>query len=411
MTLTTPDDREFARFWPIILACFCIAVFAWGFGFYGQAVYLAELRGMYGWPAASITAATTCFYLGSALLMPFVHGAIARFGPRTVLTGGVVLLGAGACGFSHATAPWQLFVAGAVMSAGWASTTGTAIATTLALWFDRGRGLAISLALNGASASGFIVAPLLVQLSQAIGLRDAVLRSVLGGLCIVVPIILVCIRRPRPAGGVRSTGANASPDPRPVFADRAMALRDGRFWSVALPFALATAAQVGFIVHMVSFLLPALGATGTGLAVSLASIAAMGGRLALGTVIHRLHQRRASAVSFLLQAIGLGMMLVWPTNPPVLYVGSVLFGLSVGNVITLPSILIHREFAAESFGLIVGLSGAMVQFTLALGPGLFGVIRDLTGDYAVVLIVCIGLQLAATAIVLHRRDARTEATG
>src|SRR6185437_10807908 len=34
-------DSEFRLGWPVVLACFCMAVFSWGFGFYGQAVYLA----------------------------------------------------------------------------------------------------------------------------------------------------------------------------------------------------------------------------------------------------------------------------------------------------------------------------------------------------------------------------------
>ncbi|MGE0226228.1 MAG: MFS transporter [Acetobacteraceae bacterium] len=400
--MTVPDDREFRRFWPVILACFCLAVYAWGFGFYGQSIYLAELRRLHGWPASWITSATTTFYLGGALLMPFVHSAMVRLGPRTVLCGGAILLGLGATGFSRAEAPWQLYVAGMAMSAGWAGTTGTAIATTLSFWFDRGRGLAISLALNGASAAGFIVAPLLVQLSQGLGLQAAVWRSVLGGLCLVLPVLLLCVGRP-PArqGGGPATLAGGE-DERPAFARRSQALRDGHFWSVALPFALALSAQVGFIVHMVAFLLPALGADGTSIAVSLASVAAMAGRIGLGCVIHRLHQRRASAASFLVQAVGLGLMLGMPDRAAALYAGAVLFGLSVGNVITLPAILVQREFATRSFGLIIGLSGAIGQFALALGPGLFGVLRDLTGAYAAVLVVCIGLQVTAAGLVLRR---------
>ena len=34
---------EFRRGWPVVLACFCTAMFAWGFGFYGQSVYFADL--------------------------------------------------------------------------------------------------------------------------------------------------------------------------------------------------------------------------------------------------------------------------------------------------------------------------------------------------------------------------------
>ena len=65
-----------------------------------------------------------------------------------------------------------------------------------------------------------------------------------------------------------------------------------------MPFALALAAQVGFIVHQVAFLLPRLGNQGAGLAIASTAIAAMVGRLVLGAVVDRLNQRRIAAASF-----------------------------------------------------------------------------------------------------------------
>ena len=120
-------ETEFRRGWPAVLACFCVAVFAWGFGFYGQAVFLAELHRLHGWPASTISAATTVFYLCGALLMPFIQQTLDRTGARALLIGGVLLLGLGAAGFSNAAEPWQLFAAGVVMAAGWAASSGPAI--------------------------------------------------------------------------------------------------------------------------------------------------------------------------------------------------------------------------------------------------------------------------------------------
>jgi predicted MFS family arabinose efflux permease len=396
-------QTEFRRGWASVLACFCVAVFAWGFGFYGQAVFLSELHRMHGWPTSAIGAATTVYYLAGALLIPFIHQTLERTGPRFLLIGGVLLLGVGAAGFSNAAAPWQLYIAGLVMAAGWAASSGPAIATTLALWFDRRRGFAISLALNGASASGFTVAPLLVQLSQTMGLRLAVVEAVIVGWIVVIPIVLWCARPgtrmpPRSAPATQSVSGREN--------GRWDTLRDWHFWSVALPFALAIAAQVGFIVHMVALLMPLLGVAGTSLAVTVSSLAAMTGRLALGAVIDRLPRRGMTAISFASQACGLTLLLTFPHSAPAVYLGIVLFGLSVGNVITLPAVIVHAEFSAASFGLIIGLGGAISQFALAFGPGVFGLLHDATGDYDAVLLVCIALQLAASALVLYRRRGR-----
>jgi MFS family permease len=401
-----PAETEFRRGWPAVLTCFCVAIFAWGFGFYGQAVFVGELHRLRGWPVSTIAAATSLCYFSGACLIPFVHATVERIGPRVLLIGGTLLLGVGATGFSNAVEPWELFAAGLVMAAGWAATSGPAIAIVLARWFDRRRGFAISLALNGASASGFTVAPLLVRLSQTIGLSQAVLEAVLVGWAILIPIILWGARYPS------QTAAHVVE--APTESRRAATRRTlctWHFWSVGLPFALAIAAQVGFIVHMVAFLLPLLGAAGTSLAVTCSSLAAMFGRLALGTVIDRLPCRGTTAVCLLSQACGLGLLLAMPHAAAAVYLGIVLFGLSVGNLITLPAVIVHAEFPRASFGLVIGLSGAIMQFALAFGPGVFGVLHDATGGYDVVLMVCVALQITAAGLVLCRGSASQMAAG
>jgi predicted MFS family arabinose efflux permease len=384
---------ELGRYWPAVLARFVTAVFAWGFGFSGTSVYLAELHRLHPWSRGLIGMAITTYYLVGAICMTFVHVALRRAGPGRLLAAGTLLLGLGATLFSRSEQPWQLFGAAALMAAGWAGCTTTAIASALAMYFERHLGLAITLALNGASAAGFTVGPLLLILSQAIGVGNAVPLTALAALVIVLPLIGFGLREP-PASGFSA----AKPDSFGFAAPGI--LRSWRFWSVTLPFALALAAQVGLIVHLVSFLLPHVGAERAAGALAATSIAAISGRLALATVIDRLPQRVASAVSFASQAGGLALMLLFTNQPTALYAGCITFGLSVGNIITFPALIVQREFPASAFGRVIGLNTAATQFAYALAPALLGTIRDLTGGYAAALLVCIGLQLAGAIIVL-----------
>ena len=172
--LTLRETSELRRFWPAVAACFATAVFGWGFGFTGTSVYLAELHRLHGWPSALIAIAITEYYLVGAVCMTRVHVVLRWLGPGRLLAMGIVMLGAGATLFSRSAHLWQLFIAAPVMAVGWASCTSTAISSVLALYFQRQRGLAITLALNGASTAGFTVAPLLLALSQSMGVGDAV---------------------------------------------------------------------------------------------------------------------------------------------------------------------------------------------------------------------------------------------
>jgi len=399
---TVRDQSELRRHWAAVLACFACAVFAWGFGFYGQSVLLAEIARTRGWAVGVVSGANTAFYVAGALLLCLVHRAIAGFGPRAVLIAGALLLGTGASLFARATTLFELYAAALVMALGWANASGAAISTTLACCFDRHRGLAISLALNGASVAGFTVAPLLLLLAHRDGLRRAVPEAAIPLLLLLLPLLALGLPQ---EGAAKATPAAHRPTGAAAPASAREVLRIGRFWTISIPFALVLLAQVGFIVHLVAFLQPRLGAQGSARAVALLAAAAMGGRLLLGLVIDRLDQRRTSAASFASQAAALALMLVAST-PATLYAGCALFGFSVGNVITFPALIIQREFAATAFGLVIGLNTAIVQASFAVGPGLLGALRDRAGGYGPAFGLCMALQLAAAAVILWGRPRR-----
>ena len=97
---------------------------------------------------------------------------------------------------------------------------------------------------------------------------------------------------------------------------------------------------------------------------------------------------------------GLWYLVIRQTDTvPVILAACAVFGFSVGNLITLPPLIIHREFSAASFVVVMGLSTAISGTVGALGPGLIGVIRGWSSDYDAALLVCIVLQLVAAAIV------------
>src|SRR4029077_3758370 len=87
----------------------------------------------------------------------------------------------------------------------------------------------------------------------------------------------------------------------------------------------------------------------------------------------------------------------------ILLIGScALFGFSVGNLITLPSLIIQREFDPRSFGVLISLLTAINKVTYAFGPGAVGLLRDASGSYALPFYGCIGLELTAAVLIMVR---------
>jgi MFS family permease len=397
-------DETSARYegWRIVVVCFLVATFGWGVGFYGQSVYVAELHRLHGWPASLISGGTTFFYLFGALLVAFVSEAIRSFGPRNCLVAGVLALAAAAVLIGQVTEPWQLYAADAMLAFGWAGTSLGIITNTLGLWFDNRRGMAISLALNGASFGGIIGVPLLAAAIGSLGFADAMIAAAIVMVALMIPIILIFVGRP-PIGS--SAIAAVKADAPSATQIRSAAFRDAAFLTVAVAFALVLFAQVGFIVHLISFLDPVIGRERAAIAVALLTAMAMAGRVLFSTVIDRLNQRLASAISFVSQAVALSII-INSRNDVVLIGCCALFGFSVGNLITLPSLIVQREFDPRSFGVLISLITAINQVTYAFGPGIVGLLRDASGSYSLPFYGCIGLELIAAVLIMARRSIR-----
>src|SRR6266849_4618685 len=73
-----------------------------------------------------------------------------------VVVVGTIAMTCGVMLLALVTRQWHVYVAFAVMSVGWATMSGAAINIIVAPWFDSRRGVAVSWAMNGASAGGMI---------------------------------------------------------------------------------------------------------------------------------------------------------------------------------------------------------------------------------------------------------------
>ena len=390
--------------WRIVAVCFLLATFGWGLGFYGQSVYVAELQRARGWPTSLISAGTTFFYLFGALLVVFVGEAVRKYGPRLCLIAGTLAMAAAAVAIGTVREPWQLYLADAVLAFGWAGTSLAMITNTISLWFDRKRGMAISLALNGASFGGIVGVPLLVAMIGQTGFATAMFVTAGAMLVVLLPVILIVVGRPPELHHQRGP---AQAKPQSSAAIRKQALRDVGFLTVTTAFALVLFAQVGFIVHLISFLDPVIGRERAAVAVAVLTAMAVVGRVLFSMVIDRLNQRLAAALSFLSQAAALAVVINLHSDVA-LVAACAVFGFSVGNLITLPSLIVQQEFDSAAFGVLISLNTAINQVTYAFGPGVVGLLRDVSGGYALPFYLCIALEVTAAALIMLRGKPRAK---
>lgn len=190
----------------MVLACGVVAFDSWGLGFYGQGVYLQALHTLHRWPTSLISAAITCYYLGSAAVGLIVGGLIDRRGTTPVIAFGAIVMGLGIMALSVIAVWWQLFAVYLLMSTSLASLSTTTIGGTLLPWFNQRRGRAMALALIGPSVGGMVLVPLLVYLTAHYGFCTATMVAALLLWGSVLPLAAFVIKRKPRIWGCSLTG-------------------------------------------------------------------------------------------------------------------------------------------------------------------------------------------------------------
>jgi MFS family permease len=395
--------------WLVVALAFLIAVSSWGLGFYGLGIYLVALRERFGWSAADIATAITVYYiLGAVLTFLFVGPAFDRYGVRRVVGAGALAMAAAVTALPLATALWHVHAIFGLMSIGWAAMSGAAVNIIVAPWFDRRRGLAVSVALNGASAGGLITAPLLVFLIDRFGFAAALWLSSALMLAVLLPLLVLVAREKRPDEHDRHDDPRIMPtaaQSAPPWSARRILL-DRNFLTISIPFALGLTAQVGFLTHQVAFLTPMTGTVTAGWIVSLTTVAAIVGRLGTGLFVDRVDRRVVSCLNFLLQTVAMAMLMS-ATAPSLLVLGCVLFGLGLGNLVSLPPLIVQQEFPRRDFARVVSMVVAINQFTFAFGPALLGRLQQPDGAYTHALFACLVMEVLGAVIVLAPFIGRT----
>jgi len=106
------------------------------------------------------------------------------------------------------------------------------------------------------------------------------------------------------------------------------------------------------------------------------------------------------------------------TNVTLLIIGSVLFGLGLGNLPSLPALIAQSEFPEADVQRVIGLVFGFSQFCFALAPMAFGALQTLAtaagiGIASIVFLAALLLQRGSVGALLSgmgrkRADRRSE---
>ena len=415
-TAPVSHSRPFYGWW-VVLAGTAVLFVSSGIGFYSHGVILDPLRNLHGWSKATISSAITLYFVTAGINGFLIGRRIDRYGPKWVLVLGSLAIGSGYCLLSLITAKWQLYAAYLVMAIGFSCINIVPINTLIANWFIRRRGFAMSLANTGLSLGGIVLVPLASFVIVQWGLGSALpLLGALGCIIIIPMALFVIKQRPAdlnqfPDGETRRTsavepgGLSLSHAIQSRVWTRVEAMRTIAFWAIVSAFLLALGGQVAFLIHQISFLSRYLGITGAATAVSITAFASVIGRLVLGTFVDRLDKRYVAMACFLLQGAAV-LTLAYYNHVVILYLGTFVFGLTMGSILMVQSLIIGECFGLASFATVSGFTGLFTMSGAAFGPTLAGVIYDATGSYQTAFTIFAALSMIAMIVIFFARPPR-----
>ncbi len=379
--------QEWKSHWPLVLAC------AVGFSFHSvmaasTGLFMAPLGEEFGWNRAMQSSGVSIAAGAGILLSPFFGILIDRYGSRRLALPGLVLsaLCVTSFGFANGTlaqwiAMWSFY---AFASLAIKSTVWTAAVTGV---FDKGRGLAIGVALAG-TAVALTIAPLLTRfLIDEFGWRYAFAWIGLGwgGLAFVVCYFLLFdahdLKQRSAKQGVASPAQAQLPGLTISQAWRSPAL-----WRIGVSTFIMMVLTIALNIHQYPIMTEAgVDKTSAAYFAALAGIAGIIGKLATGWLLDRYRVNWVGGITLAATALAFAALLA-PPSAPLIVAAMLINGYAAGTKLQIAGLLTSRYGGVRNFGKIFGMMATLIAAGAGLGPVAAGAIHDMYGNYGPFLI-------------------------
>ena len=370
--------------WTAVGVSTAVNALAWGARSTFALFYVAMLE-EFAWGRGPTALGYSLSWLGFVVFAPVAGWLSDRWGTRTVVTGGGVILGVALALTGQVTSLAQYYLCFGVLGA--AGIAGMLIPSTTIVtrWFVRSRGTAMGVLSAGGPGSAVAFYPLNAWLIASLGWRMALVAF--GCMVAAATVSLTLLYREPPAD---EDGPAGTVDTRPSRSTRVAgewtlrrALRSIRLWAAftmtalgVIGFQIMATHQVahvvdrGFPQHLVVWLF----VFGAG--------CMMAGNLLGGWLSDRVGRGWVFVLGTVVAILGIGSLALMrgPQDLALLLLYTVSgfgFGMRIAQLSTIPA----DVFAGPHLGAILGVVQAGGGLGGAIGPFLGGWLFDVTGSY------------------------------
>jgi MFS family permease len=402
--------------WYIVASAFVILFFNAGSRF-SFGVMFKPMIADYGWSRGSLS---LVFFLNMALyaFSLIVAGRLYdRYGPKWVICISTIFLSVGFMLTAFIHSLWQFFVSyGVIAALGLGGPSVSLMAAITSKWFEKLRGLAISIALAGSSLGQFVLVPLVTIITLSHGWRVSYFS--IGLVMLVVNIILVVlvmrgdpdVLGQRPFGSKRKKGDGGSQHGASGIGIRDLGLRDAMrtrsLWLFSIVMFVCGSGDFLVATHLIPLVTDyGISPVTAGSMLAWFGLMSLAGLLVAGPVSDLIGNKIPIALTFLLRFFLFLLVLRYQTLGS-FYVFALLFGFTLLITAPLNATLMGRLYGFSHVGLITGFITTVHHVGGGFWVWMGGWIFDRTGSYQLAFVLSAIMALTAffsTIFIIEKR--------
>jgi sugar phosphate permease len=413
-----PLPPRIFRGWYVVAASFTILFFNAG-ARYCFGVMLKPISAEFGWSRGDLSLVFSVNMVIFSLGLLVVGKMYDRYGPKWVIIVSTLLISAGFVMTSFMHSIGQFFFSYGVLAAlGIAGTAVPLMATLTSKWFDRRRGLAVSLSLSGNSMGQFLLVQLLAFVAVDYGWRTS--YRLIGIVMLVVNVLLalLVIRGDPSQLGLRPFGAEEQTGKEHGGATVVSASAGSP--ELGFRHAMATPSYWFFMVLMficgggdyfaTTHFVPLASDNGVSLKVAGTMLGWYGAMSLIGVLLAGpagdwIGSKALIIFTFVLRFF-LFLLIYRYKSPGSLYLFALAFGLTHLVTAPLTPMLVAKMYGTANLGMLTGFVNTIHFLGGAAAGYMGGVVFDRTGDYQLALVISAVAALVAIGCGLCVRERR-----
>ncbi len=405
--------------WYVLASSFAILFFNAGARF-SFGVMFKPMIAEFGWNRSAISLA---FFLNMtlyALSLTIVGRFYDRYGPKWVILISTIFLSVGYVLVSFIDSLWQFFIYYGILAAiGLGGTSVPLIAALMSKWFEKWRGLAISLALSGNSLGQFALVPLFTIFALRYGWRASYFYIGLIMLVVNISLALLVIKADpdnlglKPFGqGEVTKGEEAQISSIENLRDLGLeeAMRTRSFWLFLIIMFICGSGDFLVATHLIPLVTDyGISAVTAGNMLAWYGLMSLAGVMVAGPTSDLIGNKTPIALTFLLRVL-LFLLILKYQNLASFYIFALSFGFT--HLITAPltPTLVGRLYGFSHVGLISGFITTVHHLGGGFWAYMGGLIFDQTGSYRLAFVLSAMMALVAfisSILIIEKRHQGT----